>query len=203
MEKFFDYFSHLKDNAGKLGELSLDIILGEMDSSLVLKNQALEDGKIVEFIIKIGNDWVIVDSKNSVKDSYIKKEIVHVSELYLNKKIKGSAQYTASFGLIFVSDHLLKQVVNNSEIRKLMITYKIWMISPSSFYYQIFILNYLNQNNKFSSPSEFLVIANKIISELNLMRKLASTIDLQLSSLIKNKEELSRKIEVVFRLLQQ
>jgi hypothetical protein len=76
MEVITNHFGGLKANAGKIGEISFEMLLENIPSILILKNIEIPTGGVVEFMIELNGNYIPVDSKCTNNHlSYLKKEI--------------------------------------------------------------------------------------------------------------------------------
>lgn len=191
MTHLISYFGTLKKNAGKVGELTFDLLVEQMPPGTILRNITFQNQMRLEFLLEIGGEWVPVDSKFTKNPKiYFKKAVHDVSEKYVGQKVltagKNPAQIdvnkieTASFGLIFFpSDEVLFEVYKSEEMRRLMIEKRVWAVSPSNFYWQLFYFKWMeNQSEQAGNAMQILksmnmglVEAKKSLETLDLVEK--------------------------------
>lgn len=153
MDGLINYFGGLKSGAGKVGELALDLVLENYPEAKIMRHCQLDNGTTVEFVLQIGDQWVSLDNKlTSDPKKYLKREIPKASQ-YLGRRIvagKGDRREnlgeirTADYGLISVLDEeTFDQVMLDVDLRHLMVEHQVWVVSPNSFYWQIFLLDWV------------------------------------------------------------
>lgn len=174
MTHLLSYFGGLKKNAGKVGELTFELLTEQMPQNKILKNLIFENQSRLEFLMEVAGEWVPVDSKFSKNPKqYFKKAASDVSSKYLGKKITGVTgnpisieivgKSAASYGLVFFpSDEALFEVYSSDELRQLMLDKRVWAVSPSNLYWQLFYFRW------FESQIERAKDSSKVIKAMNL-----------------------------------
>jgi DNA anti-recombination protein RmuC len=210
MTHLLDYFGTLKKNAGKVGELTFDLLVEQLPPGKLLKNITFDNQARLEFLIEAGGEWVPVDSKFSKNPRvYFKKAVEDVSSKYLGKKvltvkdnpssIDTSEIESASFGLVFFpSDEALFEVYRSDELRQLMIEKRVWAVSPSNFYWQLFYFKWMeDQAEKVKNSSSILKSMNMGLMEVNKTVESLDLVEKQLRQCLSNFEKSKKSLKKV------
>ncbi len=216
MTHLLDYFGTLKKNAGNVGELTFDLLAEHLPPGKLLKNITFDNQKQLEFLIEAGGEWVPVDSKFSKNPKvYFKKAVEDVSSKYLGKRILGvkdnassidtSNIESASFGLVFFpSDEALFEVYRSDELRQLMINKRVWAVSPSNFYWQLFYFKWMeDQANTAQNSSAILKSMNMGLMEVNKSVEALDLVEKQLRQSLVNFEKSKKSLSKVSDLFNQ
>ncbi len=216
MTHLLDYFGTLKKNAGKVGELTFDLLVEQLPPGKVLKNITFDNQARLEFLIEAGGEWIPVDSKFSKNPKvYFKKAVEDVSSKYLGKKILGvkdetsgvdtSAIESASFGLIFFpSDEALFEVYRSDELRQLMMNKRVWAVSPSNFYWQLFYFKWMeDQASKSKNSAEILKAMNMGLMEVSKSVEALDLVEKQLRQSLVNFEKSKKSLTKVKELFER
>ncbi len=210
MTHLLDYFGTLKKNAGKVGELTFDLLVEQLPPGKLLKNITFDNQSRLEFLIQVGGEWVPVDSKFSKNPKiYFKKAVDDVSSKYLGKRVLGvkdnpsaieeSNIESASFGLVFFpSDEALFEVYRSDELRQLMIDKRVWAVSPSNFYWQLFYFKWMEgQANTAQNSSAILKSMNMGLMEVNKAVEALDLVEKQLRQSLINFEKSKKALSKV------
>ncbi len=216
MTHLLDYFGTLKKNAGKVGELTFDLLVEQLPPGKLLKNITFDNQKQLEFLIEAGGEWVPVDSKFSKNPKvYFKKAVEDVSSKYLGKRILGvkdnasaidtSNIESASFGLVFFpSDEALFEVYRSDELRQLMINKRVWAVSPSNFYWQLFYFKWMeDQASTAQNASSILKSMNMGLMEVNKSVEALDLVEKQLRQSLVNFEKSKKSLSKVSEFFNQ
>ncbi len=210
MTHLLDYFGTLKKNAGKVGELTFDLLVEQLPPGKLLKDITFNNQARLEFLIEAGGEWVPVDSKFSKNPKiYFKKAVEDVSSKYLGKRILGIKENpsaietsnieSASFGLVFFpSDEALFEVYRSDELRQLMIDKRVWAVSPSNFYWQLFYFKWMEgQANTAQNSSAILRSMNMGLMEVNKAVEALDLVEKQLRQSLINFEKSKKALSKV------
>lgn len=180
MNHLLDYFGTLRKNAGKVGELTFELLVEQLPPGKLLKNITFDNQSRLEFMVEAGGEWIPVDSKFTKNPkAYFKKAVEDVSSKYIGQKVLSVKDNpssvdtnnleSASFGLIFFpSDETLFEVYRSDELRQLMIDKRVWAVSPSNFYWQLFYFKWMeDQADKVKNSSSILKSMNLGLMEVN------------------------------------
>lgn len=213
MTHLLDYFGTLKKNAGKVGELTFDLLVEQLPPGKLLKNITFDNQARLEFMVEAGGEWIPVDSKFSKNPKvYFKKAVEDVSSKYLGQKVLGVKGNTsaveivgkesATFGLVFFpSDESLFEVYRSDELRQLMIDKRVWAVSPSNFYWQLFYFKWMeDQAEKVKSSSSILKSMNMGLMEVNKTIESLDLVEKQLRQSLLNFEKSKKSLNKVSEL---
>lgn len=210
MTHLLDYFGSLKKNAGKVGELTFELLIEQLPPGKVLKNISFENQARLEFMVEAGGEWVPLDSKFSKNPKvYFKKAVEDVSSKYLGQKVLGVkdneasvdivGKESASFGLVFFpSDEALFEVYKSDELRQLMLDKRVWAVSPSNFYWQLFYFKWMeSQADKAKNSSSILKSMNMGLMEINKAVESLDLVEKQLRQSLMNFEKSKKALSKV------
>ncbi len=216
MTHLLDYFGTLKKNAGKVGELTFDLLVEQLPPGKLIRNITFENQKQLEFMIEAGGEWVPVDSKFSKNPKvYFKKAVDDVSSKYLGKKVlsvknnesavETKDMISASFGLVFFpSDEALFDVYRSDELRQLMIDKRVWAVSPSNFYWQLFYFKWMeDQASTAKDASHILRSMNLGLMEVTKAVDSLDLVEKQLRQSLSNFEKTKKSLSKVSDLFTQ
>lgn len=203
LDHLVKYFGGVKSSAGKVGELTFELLVKDLPPGQVFKNIQFKNQNRLEFIIRIGDSLVPVDAKFTGKaKTYFKKAVKDVSSKYLGQEIlnvdifsgllESERFLTTSFGLIFLpSDELLQEVYGSEEMRVLMLEKRVWAVSPSNFYWQLFFFNWLEEQTQKSEDVSLLIQSiNLHLVKISDAIRLADTAEKQMRQGLANLEKL-------------
>lgn len=207
MTHLISYFGSLKNNAGKVGELTFELLIEQMPEGKVLKNIDFQNGMRLEFMIEIAGEWVPVDSKFTKNPKvYFKKAVNDVSEKYVGQKVQSIGHNPtgllvedlkmANFGLIFFpSDEALFEVYKNEEFRYMMVQNRVWAVSPSNFYWQLFYFKWMEaQAERASDATEILNAMSLGLVEINKSVESIELVEKQVSQAMANLDKCKKSL---------
>jgi len=210
MNHLLDYFGSLKKNAGKVGELTFELLVEQLPPGKLLKNITFDNQARLEFMVEAGGEWVPVDSKFTKNPkAYFKKAVEDVSSKYIGQKVLSVKDNpssvpthnleSASFGLIFFpSDETLFEVYRSDELRQLMIDKRVWAVSPSNFYWQLFYFKWMeDQAEKVKNSSAILKSMNLGLMEVNKAVEALDLVEKQMRQSLLNFEKSKKALTKV------
>lgn len=216
MTHLLEYFGTLKKAAGKVGELTFELLVEQFPPGKLLKNITFDNQARLEFMIEAGGEWVPVDSKFSKEPKkYFKKAVEDVSSKYLGKRVLGVTDNPASveikdlesatFGLVFFpSDEALFEVYRSDELRQLMIDKRVWAVSPSNFYWQLFYFKWMEgQADTATKSSSILKAMNMGLMEVSNAVEALDLVEKQLRQSLINFEKSKKALSKVSELFSQ
>lgn len=215
VDHLLTYFGGLRSSAGKVGELTFELLIEGMPPGHILKNITFENQGRLEFLLKIGEDWVPLDSKFSGNPKvYFKKAVKDVSSKYLGEKIlkaaessdseRVSGKMSASYGIVFFpSDEALYEVYKEQELRTLMFEKRVWAVSPSNLYWQLFFLQWMEKQADRASDASLIINSMnmslvEVDNSLRNMELVEKQIRLSLQNFEKTKKSLN-KVKAYFK----
>ncbi len=112
---------------------------------------------------------------------------------------------SASFGLVFFpSDEALFEVYRSDELRQLMINKRVWAVSPSNFYWQLFYFKWMeDQANTAQNSSAILKSMNMGLMEVNKSVEALDLVEKQLRQSLVNFEKSKKSLSKVSDLFNQ
>ncbi len=210
VDHLLNYFGGLRSSAGKVGELTFDLLIEGMPPGHILKNITFENQGRLEFLLKVGEDWVPIDSKFSENPKvYFKKAVKDVSSKYLGQKILKAAdsgdseivsgKVAASYGIVFFpSDEALFEVYKQQDLRTLMFEKRVWAVSPSNLYWQLFFLQWMEkQADRASDASLIINSMNMSLVEVDNSLRNLELVEKQIRQSLLNFEKTKKSLNKV------